>query len=222
VKILPRGCRTVSSYVRRSIRSHPSASRLRRGPSGPFTIWCLTCPSVRASASRRLHRPTCPRQHPVGPGTRPGIRPVIRKTTGGGAGHAGLAFLLPFSCRRSLLGHPFPPRDSAPLTVGLPSHPTIYRDETDLGGVSMFRTWETRLGWVASGLRGRRCSRDRSGVLGRRLPPLNGAVPATLVFLPAPRFDNDEASARIHGLFTRPAFPSPVAPGRNEDPWTCP
>jgi hypothetical protein len=36
-------------------------------------------------------------------------------------------------------------------------------------------------------------------VLGRRLPPLNGVLPETLVFLPAPRFENDEASSRIHG-----------------------
>jgi hypothetical protein len=45
-----------------------------------------------------------------------------------------------------LLGHPFPPGNSAPLTVGLPSRPTTYGDETDPGGVSMFRTWETQLG----------------------------------------------------------------------------
>jgi hypothetical protein len=68
MKIPRRNRRTVSSYVRQSMRSHPSVSRLRRGPSGPFTIWRPTCPSVRASASRRLHRPTCPRQHPVGSG----------------------------------------------------------------------------------------------------------------------------------------------------------
>jgi len=55
--------------------------------------------------------------------------------------------------------------------------------------------------------RERRCSRDRSVVLSRRLPPLNGVVPATLVFLPAPRFDNDEVSARIHGY--SPVQPSP-------------
>jgi len=61
--------------------------------------------------------------------------------------------------------------------------------------------------WVSSGPRGRRCSHDRSVVLGRRLPPLNGVVPATLVFLPAPRFENDEASSRIHGR--SPVQPSP-------------
>jgi hypothetical protein len=60
------------------------------------------------------------------------------------------------------------------------------------------------------------------GFISRRLPPLNDVVPATLVFLPAPRSDNDEASSRIHGHSPHPAFPSPVAPGRNGDPWTYP
>jgi hypothetical protein len=71
----------------------------------------------------------------------------------------------------------------------------------------MFRTYETRLGRVPSGLRGRRCSRDRSVVLGCRLPPLNGAVPAAPVSLPVPGSDNDEASARVHGC--SPGQPSP-------------
>ena len=61
--------------------------------------------------------------------------------------------------------------------------------------------------WVASVLRGRRCSRDRSVVLGRRLPPLNSAVPATPVSSPVPGSDNDEVSARIHGC--SPVQPSP-------------
>ncbi len=55
--------------------------------------------------------------------------------------------------------------------------------------------------------RERRCSRDRSGVLGRRLPPLNGVVPATPLILPAPGSNNDEASSRIHCC--SPVQPSP-------------
>jgi len=39
---------------------------------------------------------------------------------GGGAGHAGAGFLLPFGRRHSLLGHPVPPGASAPLAIGLP------------------------------------------------------------------------------------------------------
>jgi hypothetical protein len=71
----------------------------------------------------------------------------------------------------------------------------------------MFRTDETRLDRVSSVPRERRCSRDRSVVLGRRLPPLNGVVPATPVILPVPGFPNNEASSRIHGC--SPAQPSP-------------
>ena len=52
------------------------------------------------------------------PGTRPGIRPVMprprRSTVQDGAG-----FLLPFGRRPSLLGHPVPPGDSAPLTTAV-------------------------------------------------------------------------------------------------------
>jgi hypothetical protein len=106
-----------------------------------------------------------------------------------------------------LLGHPFPPRNSAPLTVDLPSPHNLCGTRRTLAGFPCFA--RGRPGWVgvSSVLRERRCSHDRSGVLGHRLPPLNGAVPATLVLLPAPRFDNDEASARIHGC--SPLQPSP-------------
>jgi len=55
----------------------------------------------------------------------------------------------------------------------------------------MFRTCETRLGWVSSVPWGRRCSHDRSEVLGRCLPPHNGMAPATLVFLPAPESESE-------------------------------
>jgi hypothetical protein len=63
----------------------------------------------------------------------------------------------------------------------------------------MFRTHETRLGRVPSVLRERRCSHDRSGVLGRRLPPLNGTVPKTPVPPTVPGPSDYEASARVHG-----------------------
>ena len=61
--------------------------------------------------------------------------------------------------------------------------------------------------WVSSVPRGRRCSHDRSVVLGRRLPPLNGVVPATLVFLPAQGL----TMTRHHQGFTvvHPSQPSP-------------
>ena len=55
------------------------------------------------------------------PGTRPGIRPVIRGDRRRGRSSSRV-FLSPFGHRHSLLGHPVPPGASAPLTVGLPRH----------------------------------------------------------------------------------------------------
>jgi hypothetical protein len=44
-----------------------------------------------------------------------GIRPVIHTPSGGGSGRTTCGFLLPFSCRHSLLGHPLPPGLPPPL-----------------------------------------------------------------------------------------------------------
>src|SRR5262245_15617310 len=174
------------------MRSHPSASSLSRsGPSGPFTMRCPTCPSVPAVTSRRRHRPTC---HTSAPSRVRAPGPVSGQLYGRPPAEepveTGRAFLLPFGRRPLLLGHPVPPREFGPPYGRLTTSPRL-RGEADPGEVSMFRTYETRLGRVPSGLRGRRCSRDRSVVLGRRLPPLNGAVPATPVSLPVPGPDND-------------------------------
>lgn len=70
----------------------------------------------------------------------------------------GAATLVKVSCRLSsagigLLSILFPPRHSAFLTVGLPEHPYLLAC-LDPVGVSMFRTRETRPGWVPSLLRG--------------------------------------------------------------------
>ena len=56
----------------------------------------------------------------AGTSTRLVIRPVMRASSGRRPGPAALAFLLPFSRRHSLPGHPVPPGASAPLTIGLP------------------------------------------------------------------------------------------------------
>jgi len=58
--------------------------------------------------------------------------------TGGGADQSRHVFLPPFGHRHSLLGHPVPPGDSAPLTVGLPRH--HLGGGTDPSGVSTFCT----------------------------------------------------------------------------------
>jgi hypothetical protein len=90
----------------------------------------------------RLQGLTCSRQHPFGSGHSARYPASYAETTSGGAGPWS-----PVSCRLSAAGLRFlsilfPPRNSALLTVGLP--PSTRR--TDLDGVSMFRTPETRLG----------------------------------------------------------------------------
>ena len=61
-----------------------------------------------------------------GPATRTGIRPVALRPPPG-ASVVWRRFPLPFGHRHPLLGHPVPPRDSAPLTIGLPGLATRTR-----------------------------------------------------------------------------------------------
>ncbi len=67
------------------------------------------------------------------------------------------------------LGILFPPRNSAPLTVGLPRSSAWTRTGFPCSA-------RMRHGWdrAPSLPRGRRCSHGQSGILDRRLPPLNG------------------------------------------------
>src|SRR5581483_8855792 len=99
------------------------------------------------------------------PGTRPGIRPVIRDRQPGGASHSCPGFLLPFGHRHPLLGHPIPAKGSALLTVGPPAR------RPDPDGVTAFRTHEQRPGWAPPIPRGQWCS-SRPGRLPDRHPPL--------------------------------------------------
>jgi hypothetical protein len=80
----------------------------------------------------------------------------------GRAGHDGAGFLLPFGRRPSLLGHPVPPGDSAPLTIGLPHRQQAAR---------------TRAGFPCSARV--RCGRDRvpSVPRGRRCPHGHACIP---------------------------------------------
>jgi hypothetical protein len=71
---------------------------------------------------------------------------------GGRTGYDGAGFLLPFGCRHSLLGHPVPPRDSAPLTIGLPRQPARTR-----AGFPCSARARCGWGWAPSIPRGRRC-----------------------------------------------------------------
>jgi len=121
-----------------------------------------------------------------GPGTRPGIRPVIRH------GQRRASHHVPVSCCLSATGIRFsvtlfPPGNWAFLTVGLPG--TTWRPDPD--GVSTFHTCEIRPGWVPSLPRGRRCSSRPDAVPGRRLP-----LPSGQSLHPAPAFHRRGHSSR--------------------------
>ena len=140
-------------------------------------------------------------------------------TPGGRTGHSGAGFLLPFGRRHSLPGHPVPPGDSAPLTIGLPHHPA---GGADPSGVSMFRTRETRLGPGALFTPGTAVPSRSVNLPDRRTPPSSGRSLFTPVQHSAPGCNCDEASSRVHWRSPLPAFPSPVIPGRNGDPRAFP
>ena len=60
LKIRCRSRRTSRSVAAQSMTSHSTApTSLREGSSGPFTIGCLTCPSVPAVDTARPQRLTC-------------------------------------------------------------------------------------------------------------------------------------------------------------------
>ena len=113
--------------------SHSSTSCSRRWSSGPFTprraIATANACAVMSNlsfgsggldcSSSKAHLPHVSLLSQ--PGTRPGIRPVMRGDRRRGRSSSRV-FLSPFGHRHSLLGHPVPPGASAPLTVGLPRH----------------------------------------------------------------------------------------------------
>ena len=120
-----------------------------------------------------------------------------------------LGFLLPFGHRHSLLGHPVPAGDCAPLTVGLPRR----LSGADPDGVSVFRTRET---WLAQGAL---FTPGGGGVhtagCSPRPPPAASQRPAPVT----PDHDPPRGVSvtRHQQGFTvihpTPAFPSPVTPG---------
>ena len=81
-----------------------------------------------------------------------------------------------------------------------------------------------RHGWgrVPSLPRGRRCRHGHGALPDRRLPPLNGRSLSPRCHDPSRDVFNNGASARVHWHSPFPAFPSPVAPGRNRDPRAFP
>ena len=124
-----------------------------------------------------------------------------------------VAFRPPAFASRVIL---FPLRSSAFLTVGLPTT-TTHRPDPD--GVTTFHTREMRPGWVPSR------PRDGGAHPAGSLSPPAGACrfPAASPTRPtATTHQRGSTMTRHHQgslTFTRPVFPSPVAPGWNEDPW---
>lgn len=114
------------------------------------------------------------------------------------------------------LGILFPPEDSASLTVGLPAH----TGGLDSVGVSVFRTRETRPGWVPSLLRG-------GGVVPATVTSMTGACRFSTAS-PVPRSSVPSCGGWDHEAyedslaFTRPAFPLPVTPGWDGGPSAFP
>ncbi len=106
-----------------------------------------------------------------------------------------LAFLVPFGYRHSLLGHPVPPGNSAPLTIGLPARRSCT-------GRTLARfPCSTRMrydrGWASSLPRGRRCPHGQGASLAAACR-LSTAGPCHPVQRSVTRRLLDEASARIH------------------------
>ena len=179
--------------------------------------WRPTCPSVPGLRSSSSLTGSPDRVSTL---SRPGTRPVSGRLCGTAGWRSQpslsrfpVAFRLP-AFRFSVIR--FPPRGWALLTVGLPD-----QTSPDLDGVTTFRTHELRPGWVPPVPRGRRCSSRLSGLPSRRLP-----LPSGQSLHPATSIPSAELTVTRHQrrfkFFTRPVFPSPVAPGWNGRPWAFP
>jgi hypothetical protein len=145
------------------------------------------------------HLPTSARCRARAPGP---VSGPLYAAASGGTGHAaalsrclsaaGIRFL-------GILSRPgIPPllRSAYRATIG-----------ADPDGVSVFRTHETQLGWAPSIPRGRRCSRDRPEVGGRRLPLPSGQPLSPRSCHPPRGARNNGTSSRVH--WCSPVQPSP-------------
>ena len=114
---------------------------------------------------------------------------------------------MPFGRRHLLLGHPVPPRDSAPLTIGLPDHhgpdptgfPCSAHARRGRGGCPLY---PEASGVHATGV--------GSPVAARRLFQRPG--PTTRWFITSFRAHHHEASSRVHLRSPVRPSPCPVVP----------
>jgi hypothetical protein len=211
VKIRCRKRRTLASQARQS-----TASQSRVTSSGPFTATFVAASNLSLGLGVLvifLFTGSPDRVSALsGPGTRPGIRPVIRDGRPEGPAIVSrfpVAFRLPAFV---LLGHPIPAGE-----LGLPYGWLTGPDRPDPVGVTAFRTHELRPGWEPPLPRGRRCSSRLSVLLNRRLPLHSGQslYSATTSHRAGLFFTRHQ---RGFTRFSRPIFPSPVALGWNKSP----
>ncbi len=211
VKIRCRSRRTCSSA--RASRWRPTPARLRSvhrsGVQLALRFRLATCFSSQL---------TCPRQRAFGPGhqarypagytgpSRRRSRPAARFPA---------AFRLPaFASWASC-----PAGDSAPLTIGLPRRPQAAR--TRAGFPRSARVRHDRVGCsLYPGDDGAHTATARSR--SRRLPPSSGRSLSPRHHDPPRDVQLTRHQQEFTGVHPVPAFPSPVTPGRNGDPWAFP
>jgi hypothetical protein len=133
---------------------------------------------------------------------------------GGRAGHDGAGFLLPFGRRHSLLGHPVPPGDSAPLAIGLPRRPQAARTRAGFPCSARVRHDRDRVLSVPRGRR-RPHGQAQSPAAARRLPAAGPVTPAPQ---PVPGCAINEASARVHWRSPPPGLPLACDPRTDRGP----
>ena len=149
-----------------------------------------------------------------GPGTRPGMRPVIR---------ARPSLEGPVTCPRFPVAFRLPPFASWPscpapdfrLPHGRPTGG--WSVPPDLNGVSMFRTGEIRPVSGASYTPGPWCSHDRHATPVTTAASQRSALFSGATFHPPRMFVNEAYGGSR--LFALPAFPLPVTTGWISGPW---
>ena len=227
LKIRCRSRRTFSSWARQSTASHhgcwPSSS-------GPFTPRAaIATAKVKAVIASNLpfgssglsclasttHLLTSARFRARAPGP---VSGQLCETASGGAGPGVLTgclvFLLPFGCRHSLVEHPVPPRDSAPLTIGLPHR----HRQRGPDGVSTFRTHQTRLGPGALCTPGTAAPTRPGTIPGRRLPPSNGRSLSPRRRVPPRDVQLTRHQQEFTGVHPTPSLPLACGPRTDQGP----
>jgi hypothetical protein len=143
----------------------------------------------------------------------PDIRPVIRVDQRR-ADRPQLAFLSPFGCRHSLLGHPVPARELGRRCLRLTTNTWM----ADPDGVSVFRTHETRLGLGALCAPGTVVSTRPRTILGRHPPPSNGRSLSSWHRQPSQDVQLTRHQRGFTGIHPMPSLPLTCGPRTERGP----